>query len=334
MANAIRYIQVAYYLICLPFGVLLNLFVTVTILHNKKLQNVTFALALQVCAGDMIDAAIVFPTSAASAIADRFVFIGFCTTIGFAVFFLRLVRIYLMLVLVLDRFCSVFMPFWYQRNKIKVIAPLSVGAWSWGFVVAIIPVRGILDCYSFQRTIWICVPNIGCRNENTCSAYSSILIALSHICNIAGIILYSILFYKAKKLRNKIAIAPQSNIENANEGDPTADKLKRERRANITFLVLFLALVGVNIIPFAFVAVGRPVITTLKVVPHPAYIVAGIIGRDLYPLLTIVDPIVVMRNEDFKEAIQKMLNWVKKASGNDRSSNANATITTTQDTVG
>ena len=160
------------------------------------------------------------------------------------------------------------------------------------------------------------------------------MIALSHICNIAGIILYSILFYKAKKLRNKITIAPQSNIENAIEGDPAADKLKRERRANITFLVLFLALVGVNIIPFAFIAVGRPVITTLKVVPHPAYIVAGIIGRDLYPLLTIVDPIIVMRNKDFKEAIQKMLNWVKKSSGNDRSSNANATITTTQDTVG
>ena len=111
VANAIRYIQVAYYLICLPFGVLLNLFVMATILHNKKLQNVTFVLALQVCVGDMIDAAIVFPTSAASAIADCFVFIGFCTTIGFAVFFLRLVRIYLMLVLVLDRFCSVFMPF-------------------------------------------------------------------------------------------------------------------------------------------------------------------------------------------------------------------------------
>ena len=332
VANVLRYIQVAYYVICLPFGVLLNLFVTVIILRNKNLQNITFILALQVCVGDMINAAIVFPTSAANAIADRYVFTGFCTTIGFAVFYLRIVRIYLMLVLVLDRFCSVFMPFWYQRNKMKVVVPLSLGAWSWAFIIAIIPVRGILDCYSFQRNTWACVPTNGCRNRNACSTYNSTSIALSNVCNITGLVLYSILFYKAKKLRNKIALAPQSNTDSAGEREAAAEKLKHERRANITFLVLFLALVGVGIPPFTFFVVGRPIITTLGVVPHPAYIVAGVIGRAFYPLLTIVDPIVVMRNKDFKEAMRKTMNWVKKASG--RPTDANATISTTQDPIG
>ena len=332
VANVLRYIQVAYYVICLPFGVLLNLFVTVIILRNKNLQNVTFILALQVCVGDMINAAIVFPTSAANAIADRYVFTGFCTTIGFAVFYLRIVRIYLMLVLVLDRFCSVFMPFWYQRNKMKVVVPLSLGAWSWAFIIAIIPVRGILDCYSFQRNTWACVPTNGCRNRNACSTYNSTSIALSNVCNITGLVLYSILFYKAKKLRNGIALAPQNNTDSAGEREAAAEKLKRERRANITFFVLFLALVGVALPPFIFFVVGRPIITALGVVPHPAYIVAGVIGRASYPLLTIMDPIVVMRNKDFKEAMRKAMNWVKKASG--RSTDANATISTPQDTIG
>ena len=228
VANVLRYIQVAFYLICLPFGFFLNLFVTVLILRFKTLQNITFILALQVCAGDMVNAVIVFLTSAANAIANRYVFTGFCTTIGFAVFYLRIVRIYLMLVLVLDRFCTVFMPFWYQRHKIKVIIPLSLAAWIWAFIISIIPVRGILDCYSFQRNMWACVPTNGCRNRNACSTYNSTLVALSNICNITGLVLYSILFYKARKLRNKITIAIQPDDSSEEERQAAAKKLKRE----------------------------------------------------------------------------------------------------------
>ena len=331
VAVVLRYIQVAFYLICLPFGVFLNLFVTVLILRFRKLQNVTFILALQVCTGDMLNAAIVFPTSAANAIADRYVFTGFCATIGFAVFYLRIARIYLMLVLVLDRFCTVFMPFWYQRNKVKVIVPLSLGAWIWAFIISIIPVKGILDCYGFQRNTWACVPTNGCRHRNACSIYNSTSVALSNTCNLVGLVLYSILFYKAKKLRNKIAIAPQPDTSEE-ERAAAAQKLKRERRANITFLILFLALVGVGIPPFTFFVVGRPIITSLGVVPHPVYTVAGIIGRAFYPLLTIVDPIVVMRNEDFREASRKVLKWLKKPRGINGLSHT--TASTALDTTG
>ena len=333
VANVLRYIQVTYYLIGLPFGFFLNLFVTVLILRFKKLQNVTFILALQVCAGDMINAGIVFPTSAANAIADRYVFTGFCTTIGFALFYLRIVRIYLMLVLVLDRFCTVFMPFWYQRNKIKVIIPLSFAAWILAFVIAIIPVRGVLDCYGFQRNTWACVPTNGCRNRNACSTYNSTSIALSNSCNLVGLVLYSILFYKARKLRNKVAIAYQSDASSEEERQAATEKLKRERRANITFLLLFLALVGVGIPPFIFFVIGRPIITALGVVPHPAYTIAGIIGRAFYPLLTIMDPIVIMRNEDFREASRKAFKWIKRPRDYHARSTVASATSTVQDTV-
>ena len=320
VANVLRYIQVAYYFISFPFGFFLNLLVTGLIVHNKKLQNTTFILALQVCAGDMINAAIVYPTSAANAIADRYVFTGFCTTIGFFLFFLRIVRIYLMLVLVLDRFCSVFMPFWYQRNKIKVMTPLSLGAWIWTFIITIIPVRGILDCYSFSRSTWACVPISGCRNPNACSIYISILIALSNICNVTGLVLYSILFCKARKIRNKITVAPQADTVSTEEKEAAAENLKRERRANITFLFLFLALVGVGVLPFIFFVIGRPLVSSLGIVPHPAYTVIQAIGRAFYPLLTIMDPIVVMRNQDFREAIRNYFKCFKSSSGSDEPS--------------
>ena len=325
IAVVLRYMQITFYFVCLPFGVFLNLFVTVLILQNKKLQNVPFFLALQVCAGDLFNAAIIFPTSAANAIADRYVFTGFCTTIGFAVFYLRIVRIYLMLVLVLDRFCNVFMPFWYQRNKIKVIVPLSLAAWIWGFIISIIPVRGILDCYGFQRNTWACVPTTGCLYRKACSIYNSTSIALSNVCNIAGLVLYTVLFCKAKKLQKKVDIASLVDGSSEDDREVKAQKLKRERRANVTFFILFLALVGVNILPFTFFVIGRPVFTSLGIVPPPAYVVIGVISRSLFPLLTIMDPIVVMRNEDFKEVVRKLFKRFRQTKGNSQNTNTNKT---------
>ena len=311
IANVLRYIQTTYYIVCFPFGVGLNLLVILLVLRYKRLQNITFYLALQVLVFDLINALIVFPTSAANTIADRYVFTGLCTTIGFIVFYLRIVRIYLMFVLVLDRFLTVIMPFWYQRHRVKVILPLSLGAWTVSFIIALIPVRGILDCYSFQRNTWACVPTNGCNHRNECSVYNSTAIALSNFCNVTSLLLYAILFIKARQIRNKIFILHEPESRSQEERAAATQKIKQERRANVTFFVLFLALAGVSFLPFIFFVVGRPIITSLGIVPHPGYTIAGVIGRSMYPLLTIIDPIVIMRNEDFREVIKKVLREIK-----------------------
>ena len=312
-ANVLRYMQISYYIFCFPFGVSLNLLVLLLILRFKKLQNITFILAIQVSVSDLINAMLIFPTSAANAIADRYVFTGLCTTIGIVVFYMRIARIYLMFVLALDRFLTVFAPFWYQRCRIRMVIMLSLCAWILSFVVALIPVKGLLDCYSFQRHTWACVPSTGCSNRDACSKYNSTSIALSNGCNVVSLLLYSTMFCKARQLRNKIRILQKSSAKcEAGMRDAVTESLKRERRANITFFLLFFALTGVSIPPFIFFVVGNPIITTLNVVPPPAYIIVGIIGRATYPLLTIVDPIVIMRNEDFREVIGKICRKKKK----------------------
>ena len=316
VANVLRYMQVAYYFICLPFGLFLNLMVISLILRFKKLQNVTFILAFQVSVNDLFNVILVFPTSAANAIADRYVFTGLCPVIGFIVFYLRIARIYLMLVLALDRFCTVFLPFWYhrKRNRVKVIVLLSLVAWSLAFVVALIPQRGLLDCYSFQRNTWACVPTNGCLHRNECSVYISTAIAVSNFCNVVSLLLYFSLFCKARRLRNKLVKQHQSTSNGKDSKATTTQKLTiRERRANVTFFLLFLALAGVSFPPFLFFVVGRPVITSLNIVPHPAYTIAGVIGRAFYPLLTIMDPIVIMRNADFREVTRNICGRFKKS---------------------
>lgn len=304
-ANVLRYMQVTYYIICFPFGVVLNFLIISLILRFKKLQTLTFILALQVIVCDLTNAVIVFPTSAANAISERFVFTGLCPVIGFILFYVRIARTYFMFVLALDRFCTVFLPFWYQsnRNRVKLVTLLSLVAWIVAFIVALIPAKGLLDCYSFQRNTWACVPANGCIHQNECSVYIAISVALSNTCNVVSLVLYFALFCKARTMRSKI-VKVDPNSEGAKA--LTIQKLKQERRANLTFFLLFLALAGVSFLPFIFFVVGRPIITSLEIVPSPEYTIAGIIGRATFPLLTIIDPIVIMRNQDFREVTGKL----------------------------
>ena len=313
VANVLRYVQAVYYFIYFLLGVFLNLLVTVLILRYKKLQTVTYTLALQVCVGDMINSAIVFPTSAVNAIVGHFVFTGLCSIFGFVAFFLGLARFYLMFVLVLDRFCTVFMPFWYQRHRIKVVLPFSIGAWILALTVALIPVRGLLDCYEVVRNSWNCFPAAGCVHQRECFAYRWTSYILSNICGVVSLVMYLILFHKARKLRNKIAVAaPSVANSEAEERAETARKLKQERKANITFFLLFLALIGVSIPPTAFVLIGRVIIIIIGgsvTALSTTYTVAEVLVGSTISLLIIVDPIVIMRNEDFREAISKFFQW-------------------------
>ncbi len=309
--NVLRYVQALYYIINLFLGVFINLFVIVLALRFKKLQNITFLLGLQVCISDMLNGAIFLPTSATNAIADRFVFTGLCSVFGFALFFLGHARTYLMLVLVLDRFSTVFMPFWYQQRRVRVVLPLSIGAWILAFIVALIPVKGVLDCYSVERSSWGCYPSQGCYHQRACLTYTWTVLTLTNICSVVSLAMYLFLFCKAKKLRNKVAIPYQPNSSAEEERAATAQNLKRERRANATFFLLYLALIGVSLPPAILLLIGWTLVSIGGVTLPSSYRAVEILAGSSFSMLIFIDPIVIMRNEDFREIIKKMLNKIK-----------------------
>ena len=308
VSNVLRYMQAAYYIVCFLVGVFLNFIVTLLILCYKKLQTVTFVLALQILVSDLVNALLIFPTSTANAIVDRYVFTELCTSIGFAVFFMRNARIYLMSVLVVDRFSSVFMPFWYPRHRVKTVVFLSLGAWILSLIIALIPVRGLLNCYSFLRETWACIPREGCINKMECNIYGYIWVALTNVCNAVILLLYFILFFKTRRMRNKITTFVGQGTKE--ERVAAAKKLKRERRANVTFFLLFLALAGVSI------PLGKIILDVLGVVQPSAYSLAGMLGWAVIHLLIIIDPIVIMRNGDFREIVKKILIKLKRRGTN------------------
>lgn len=90
----------------------------------------------------------------------------------------------------------------------------------------------------------------------------------------------------------------------------TTQRLKRERRTNVTFFLLYLSLIGVTLPPAILLLIGWAIVSIGGVALPSAYSVLEILASPSFPVLIFVDPIVIMRNDDFREVI-KMLRKIK-----------------------
>ena len=314
ITDALRYSQIVYFLITLPLGVFMNTLVIVLVAKFKKLRNATFYLALQVIIVDLINAVIFFPTATVNAMARRDIFADLCSFLGFMIFFLRSLRTIIMTVLVIDRFCSVFMPYSYPKYQVKTTITLSLVAWITALVLSLIPTTPLLDCYGFQQFTWACTPTAGCKYKTACLLFDSITVILLQLSNAVALLLYLILYCKARKFRNRVNIAPQ--IEDSSNSNPRAERQKQERRANVTFFLLFLALLGVSFPHFLFFEFSRLAHTIVNVdtleLGNTNIQIVVVICRTLYTLLIVVDPLVILRDRDTRDLMKAAIAKIKR----------------------
>jgi hypothetical protein len=309
-ANILRYIQVIYYMICLPTAVFLNTFVISIVIRFKQLHTLTFYFSLQIIIIDLLNAAIIFPSSAANAIADRFIFTDLCNTFAIFISFFRFARNMLMFVLVVDRFCTVFLPFWYNSRRPKSITVLSIVAWI--VTMIFIVINASLGCYQFQRSIWTCFLGTGCRNRTFCGAFAIIFTAVMNVSSFISFLLYVALRQKAKKLRNRVLPSSSGDNESIEEAWERERRRKSERRANTTFFILFTAILGVTFPAYLMSIFGEAALYIFEDTPPAAYTIVTVLLRGTPNLITVLDPIVIMRNQDVREVIRIIVNNVKR----------------------
>ena len=146
-AMIFRSFEIIFNILVIVFGALLNSLVLVLVKKFKSLQTLSFAIALQVIVINLVKVAISFPTSLVTALANKWVFGGYaCAIAGFAIFSTFIIRMVLMLTLVIDRFCNVFMPFYYPKRRKKIMLSLTLAAWSLTILMSIIMLPGLNDC--------------------------------------------------------------------------------------------------------------------------------------------------------------------------------------------
>ena len=293
-------IQAAIVLTVAILSILLNGTMVFLVAAFRNLHQRSFFLALQLNISHLIFATTVMVSIFVSAIARRWVFgEALCQIMGMLHDGINTGRFLMTLVFTLDRLFTVFMPFYYAKHGGKISVAMSTFVWVLSLIRAIIPVKGGLDCFAYLPTFKTCTA-VGC--SDACQANTLLFVALSH--SLGGVVsfgLYLILFWKAKKLSKRIV--PLEGQEQS------SSRVKHERRVRTTYLILFLALVGCTTPPFILYLIRF----TITGIPPPTLLILHIlVGRTTHYLLTIADPIVIMRNHSVRETFTALKKCMKE----------------------
>ena len=220
---------------------------------------------------------------------------GMCQASGFLHDGFASMRFLLTLAFTLDRFFTVFLPFYYAKHGGKVSSLMSFVVWMVSLIRVSIPLRGGLDCYAYVPTFKTCT-------AVTCTeTYILTIVGITALLgDIIPFALYITLFIKAKKIKNKT----QAALPNPTD-TPASSTARHNSRAMITFLILFLALIGCTTPPVVLYMVSFAL--PAEQGPNPILLIFQIIvGRTFFNALTVIDPIVLMRNRDVREVLAKM----------------------------
>lgn len=284
------------YFICLfLLGTSLNGLVFTMIVKFKRLQTLSFAIALQVVLLDFFLSVVICLPAVTSVAANRWLFgKAFCVIIGLVSFSAKVIRTLLMFGLVVDRFLSVYCPFFYPRHSLKLITCLSLLFWLLPCAASLLGVPGILDCYTFVPTLWYC--GISSQCNRTCDLYAiSVVFIIAVPTCISSVILYFALYMKARKFQR--VTATTTDLPEANN-----DTFKKNMRSAMTFFLLFVSLFAVTVPP----TIGLTIIDNVQIPSDSVVYMLQTLLLSCISLLVVIDPIVILRNKDVAEVMAEM----------------------------
>lgn len=206
-----------------------------------------------------------------------------------------------MFVFVIDRFLSVFFPYFYPKHKAKITVNLSLFSWVLITALCIIMLPNILDCFTFTTSFNSCYASSTC--SDSCSIFSIVAFTLIGLpSTIVPLFLFGALYCKARRL-DKNTAAPVAST--AGEAGSDAAR-KREWRATVTFFLLFITLFAVTV-PTTTIQIAVAQISSFGLVSlPPVWFVIQAISGGISPLLVLTDPIVILRNRDVREILSEV----------------------------
>lgn len=284
----LRAFYIAYTLLIIILGAILNSLVAYLIIKFEKLHNLENGIALQIVINDLIGCTALL-AGVVSAIANQWL-LGevLCNLWGSFYLGLNMIRRLLLTAFILDRFCNIFLPFAYPKHRNKIVIVTIAAMYIFALVISIVPI--VYDCNAFSVATWICrfTPRCGtvCAGLRQFTVYG-IFVGFT---GILPFILYIILFCKAKKL-TKVA---------------GSDEARRSNRAiTITFFLMFFTVFFVT--PFSFI---NAVATAPGINVNPSkslwlYIVNAFTLNTFF-VPHVLDATFLLRNRDLRKVMSKV----------------------------
>lgn len=272
----------------------------------KELRSRTVIASLSVVVVDLLfDLNYHFP-AVISTIAKRWLFsdVG-CVAIGFMGYEFFITRWFIMAVLCTDRFCTVRFPFSYEKYSKCVLVVLTITAWVLPFLLTIPGVIPNFGNFGFRPNIPTCA--VDCQNDR-CKAYFRAFTTISFVIGgIIPIVLYSWMYCRARKLRPTALVLGRLSVQVAsgaivNQPVAQVEQHSREFRAVLTFALIFVTVLVTEIPAYIFLILRTVNLKVWCRIP----LVVHFIGIEIFFLATALDPMLILRDRDFRRCLSKL----------------------------
>ena len=272
----------------------------------KELRSRTVIASLSVVVVDLLfDLNYHFP-AVISTIARRWLFSpAGCVAIGFMGYEFFTTRWLIMAVLCTDRFCTVRFPFSYKKYSKCVLVVLTITAWVLPFFLTIPGVIPKFGSFGFRSNIPTCA--VDCKNSR-CRAYFRIVTTTSFVIGgIIPIVFYLWMYCRARKLRPTALVLGRLSVQVASGAvisQPVAqvEQNSREFRAVVTFALIFVTVLVTEIPAYIFLILRTVNIAVWCRIP----LVIHFIGIEIFFLATALDPMLILRDRDFRRCLSKL----------------------------
>ena len=208
------------------------------------------------------------------------------------------IRSSLMCVFVIDRFLSVFAPYFYPRHSKKITITLSVVSVTATLLFLLPQLPGLLDCFSYVQAQGLCVFNSYC--SESCRSYGLIYFNIVFIpTTLIPVVLYVLLYWKVKKIQHA----------DASLGTQSVGGRRRDSKAAITFFLLFLS---TFLLTSLFIGLMIILVHILRSSgPSPVIYILLAVSNSAPYFIPITDPIVIMRHGDVRNVLRevKLCGW-------------------------
>lgn len=286
------------------------------VVKYRKLRYRSIVVSMGVVVVDLLIPFFLHFQALASSIAGRWPFeqIG-CTVLGYILISLIYVRWMEMAVIAIDRLLRICFPFFYDRWSKHILITLTVIAWMVPFIGSLPSLFGFGPMH-FRSTLTHCAPDCGSNNP-PCVYFYTIQFGLylligALLPTMVYLMLYCMGRKKRRAMRRRLGTQTSTGISNGivsnMDGGRRAElsleessMRERDRRAFVTFVTVFIALLFTQM-PLYFVAVTRRTAFYQKIPIYVHYIFLYI-----YLLSPVLDPIVIMRNRDFRHALSHLM---------------------------
>lgn len=307
--NAVNIIQVIIALLSALVGLPLNVYLLIAIRRVRAVWiQRSFKLSIQIIIVEIIYYCVVPITIMTSGISGRWVFGKvLCNITGMVHDAFAMFRFSMTLVFTLDRFIYIFRPFLYAKHGGILICSLTCLMWVLSLVRVIVPLHGVLDCYTYIPTFKTCTVFSGCSHP--CEIFAAVSIA--HIVFtgvVLSLILYIAMFIKIKLISNR-----QRNINSVKDEDVKKRiqnafvLVQKSKKKLITIFLLLISIAGGTAPAFTLY-----IISLFYRAPNAAIFITNMLfGRTFFNLIPVFDAIAIMRHEDIKKEVFKSMKLLK-----------------------